>query len=41
MSQRAHFWMRLVALGVIVALSYLPRSSDHGRAKGAVAVVVP
>jgi hypothetical protein len=42
MSQRAHFWVRLVALAVIAAVSYLPRA-DHAReAKGkTVAVAVP
>jgi hypothetical protein len=39
MSQRAHFWIRLVALAVIVAVSYLPRT-DHGRAK-TVAAAMP
>jgi hypothetical protein len=39
LSQRAHFWIRLVALAVIVAVSYLPRA-DHGRAK-TVAAAVP
>jgi hypothetical protein len=39
MSQRAHFWIRLVAVAVIVAVSYVPRS-DHGRAK-TVAAAVP
>jgi hypothetical protein len=32
MSQRAHFWVRLVALAVIVAVSYIPRA-DHSRTK--------
>jgi hypothetical protein len=31
MSQRAHFWIRLVALGVIVAVALLPRSERHAR----------
>ena len=47
MSQRAHFWIRFVALAVIVAISYLPargssdRNADNRPAEVARAAVAP
>jgi hypothetical protein len=35
MSQRAHFWIRLVAVAVIVAVSFLPRVDRHDAPRSA------